>query len=189
MGPPKSITAIASETNALASWAERLWRISKALGISGWISGIAFAAVVATWAAIMRFVQHLPWWIAILGALLLANLVLSFWIKLRVAWSIRGMKTLNLEEFANECCKFYEDFAAFMVGRIEAHPPTRPMDELNQMISSEQREAAARMHMAETEFQNRTKALVLARFAPRAFAITEIAKRFGIPAPENDALF
>jgi hypothetical protein len=167
------IGAWVRDSNAWAAWGERLWHAAQSLGISGWISFWVASGIAGGFAITMRLLSATPWYITSIGALIFATYALQFWNKLRIAWSLRGIRKFDLEKFADECCGYYRDFADFSVTRQEMAPAFV-------MASSEE---ARKSMQAQSDFRRRTDVLVMQRFAPRAFAIAQQFNRLGIPLP------
>lgn len=170
----RDIAGLVRDSNAWASWAERIWRTAKYLGVDGWIAGAFWAISALIFAAAIRMIHATPWYVIVIAALLFSTTLLHLWNKWRITWSLRGVKSFDIEKFAEDCCKFYSDFADFMVNRQEAKP------------IYERREGADDMYkrwQQTVNFSQKTDALMLQRFGPRAFAICHQLQSLGIPTP------
>jgi hypothetical protein len=177
MAARRTPTQIASASNAWAAWAERLWRVAQALGLDGWIKSVVWlaAASIGTFAVSVRpGVIGIPWWGLVLIGLTFATLTLHVFAKLRSAWAIRGMKTLDIQQFARECTDFYKDFSGFMVARIETSPPRFARDDP---------EGAHRDWQASVAYSQTTNARALEKFGPRVYSIAHRMAEFGIRPP------
>jgi hypothetical protein len=174
MAKPTGLTGRIRDANAWISIGARLWQVLTYLGVSGWLSGIALLVMAAIYAAAVNVLASIPWYVYVPLALATGTLALHFYIKFRVAWSLRGIKTFDIEDFAKECISYYQDFADFMVNRQEARP-RRDIE-----TSTEEMH---RVWQEDVKFSRRTDALIMQRFAPRAFAIAHQMKSLGIPPP------
>jgi hypothetical protein len=168
------ITPFVRDSNAWASWAERIWRVAGVFGIHGWITAVAGAALASSLAAILYVLKATPWYVLLVVSVLFAATVLHLWNQLRIAWSLRGVRKLDIGELAEECCTYYRDFADFMVSRHDA----RPLGGLNPGDADFHRQWQERVNLSQ-----RTDALMMQRFGPRVFAITQQLKNLGIPTP------
>jgi len=119
MAKSTGLTGRIKDVNAWISIGARLWQVLTYLGVSGKLSGIALLVIAAIYAAAVNVLASIPWYVYVPLAFATGTFALHFYIKFRVAWSLRGIKTLDIGDFAEECISYYQDFADFMVNRLQ----------------------------------------------------------------------
>ncbi len=176
MAKPTGITGRIRDANAWISFCGRLWQVAQFLGVDGWLAAAFWAVSAAILAGVIYVLDSTSWYWILIASTAFATALLHFWNKLRIAWSLRGVRAFDLEEFARECCDYHREFSDFMASRLEARP--------NQAAPGHDTDEKFREWWRENEiFSNRTKALVMQRFGPRAFAISHQLKSLGIASP------
>lgn len=164
----------ASTSNTVASFFGRVWEIAKWLEIDGFLKFLFFLAMTSVIGVVHEYLGKMPWWLMISIALLIAVSLTNLFIRIRLAWSVLGIKKFEIGQFADECLSFYRDFSSFMVQRQDARP--------DRAGPSPERDAHAEWQRG-VNFSNKTNALMFERFAARAFAIAHQMKELGIPSP------
>lgn len=175
MAKKGSLTTRVGAANTWLSLIDRLWKVTGYLGITGWLSATVGLGLFAWFWVAVDFVTALPWYLLLLIALLFATLCLHFYNKARIAWSLRGVKSFDIEEFAEECQAYYRDFADYMVSRQDARPVHHR--------DSNDRDDSYKKWQDDVAHSMKSDALVMARFGPRAYSIAHRMTGLGIKPP------
>lgn len=157
------------------TWSERAWEVAKYFGVDGWVSLAILAVSAAVWGGILKFLSAVPWWLATAIGLLLAILLVHLYNRLRIAWALRGVRRLPIEELGADCVLFYAEYSDFILA-VRQDPAVTVM-------TSSGQEDMHRQWQQESARRARAQAEVFKRFAPRIYALAHRLVLLGIPAP------
>lgn len=170
----------ASKANTILSLASRAWDFAKLLGIDGQLTALLWFIAAGVWALLAKFWHMVPVWLGVVAGVVFATYCTKLYTAIKIARSIRGVKTFDLSRFADECLAYYRDFSSFAVSRADARPVP--------MIANSS--ADIRQEWAKgVEHSNRSRAMVIERFAARAVAIVHQFDSLGIPQPPLRMLY
>lgn len=168
----RRITNAVRDSNAYASWVERFVQIGALLGFTGVIQAFAWSVLLTLSALLVWLRENVPWWVGVLAGLLFASLSLYLFNGIKVARSIRGLKAFDLPTFADECMRFYRDYSEAAVTHQRTYVP-----------SCSDRDDTQRQWAERVQHSNRVDALMMQRFAGRAYALAHQMKSIGIRPP------
>lgn len=171
----------AQRANLFASLVGHAWSALNLLGVNGWVSGVALLSGGIVWAWLVRTTSDLPWWalalVSIAGLMLLARL----YVEARRAWSLRGIKQLDIARLGRDCVQFRDDLLGFLVDRMDGAP-----DRYAGLLESvENRNRAMEAAWArDVAYNNQTRSRLVQKFGHRAIALNHMLSAAGIPSVE-----
>jgi hypothetical protein len=172
----------AERVDTALSLVDRLKQVAEATGVDGLIKATIFTALSLSSTAAIRILNHLPFWADYLLGLTAGIGVMHLWILLRRAWSLRGLKKLDIALLGKDCIELHADILRFLVDRMDGAPKDNAMMTVNHGAESIQRA----MHKAweqRARHGNQTRARVAERFAARSIAISHMLTNAGIQPP------
>lgn len=159
------------------NWYDRFKNIAEALGIKGWLQSAALVVLTMIWAALIRIFNHLPFWADAALGVILAISCAHLYIALRKAWSLRGLKHLDIKQLGEDCLKFQSDLFDFLIGRQEVSPSREPFG------ATTSKDMEIQFHESwerGVRFSQQTGARAVQRFAARALALNVLLENAGI---------
>jgi len=165
-----------ARSNALAAHAERAVRVGRTLGINGWIQAATIALIIPAYAVVSRMLGHLSWWVAVPIALVTGTYALKLYAAVLTAMAVRGVKTIDLQQTGKDCIAFRDDVMEFMVERVDG-APSRFMG--TGVPGSRMPEAMYAAWATSVDYNNRTRARAIQRFAHRAVALSHMLESIG----------
>lgn len=135
-------------------------------------------ALVSGWALAVHYVDRTPFWGSCIAGLILCACTFNVIVAVRRAWSIRGIKKLDLSILANDLKKFREDAFEFLLMHQEVLHASLPGENIE--ISELSRDRAWELRR---DFSQKTSALAAQRFAHRAMALIHLLAQADIPPP------
>jgi hypothetical protein len=164
------------------SLADRFWQLAETLGFKGWIQSVFVLALGVVWTALVRILDHLPFWADSVFGLLLAILSTNFYIRLRKAWSLRGLKSLDIQKMGVECVEFSTAVLEWFIERQDNAPNDGIVLSGNNM--DEVRRVNNTTWNARIAYGQQTQIRVVARFAPRLLYLCQLLVNAGLKPPK-----
>lgn len=165
----------AAKTETFLALAGRVWAFAKEFGVVNQAIAAAWLLILASWGWAMTYLQSLPVWAWLLTGAIFATYSVKLWNAIKVARSLRGVKTLDIQQFGADCLTYYRDYAAIMANRGTP----------NRFAEGHSAEEMHRQWQRGVELSERTAALVMERFGPRAYALVQQMSALGIPRPST----
>lgn len=173
----------AARLNLWSALIERSLKVLDVLGLRDKLGGAIVIIAVPLWGWGIQIVDGLSFWMAWASGLLLAALTLQVYVALRKAWSVRGLKTIDLAYLGAECRKFQTDLFEFLVARVDV-APLRHSDDA---FVEDPAKRGAVMHAEWARmvaFNGQTRARIAQKFAHRALSLCALLRDHGISPPD-----
>lgn len=171
----------ADKLNTAVPLGDRFRQCAGAVGIDGWIKGLATVSLGVLWGVLVRMHDGLPFWADSLLGLAFAIASTHLYIALRIAWSLRGVKAQDITELGRQCVEFRDDVYRYLIaeqGRAanehEWLPASQDALAYTKSINWEVLKAHDRAHGSES----------IGRFMPRLVAIAQLLRNAGIRGPD-----
>lgn len=172
----------AQRLNLWTSLGQRGWSVLVALGVDTWIKGFLFALALVIWGWAVTIVNQLPFWAICSVALLLSILMMRLITEFRRAWSVKGLKRLDLTQIGNDCQKFRDDVFEFYVSRAE-NSPSGSDTEMTLCVDNT-RALMRSAWLKEAEYRRMTETKAVQRFSHRLLALSHLLQEAGIKSPD-----
>lgn len=169
----------AAKFDTIWGWFQRFRSVAEALGVYGWIRGLVVLGLIALWGILTRLFDHLPFWADAAIGIGLAIACMHFYVVLRKAWSLRGLKKIDIEQLGKDCLSFKNDVFAFLVDRQDNSPKPDGLQD-----GGDTRAAMDRLWARERVFRDQTRIRLAQRFMGRAFAMNVQLEAAGIGTPD-----
>lgn len=171
----------ADKLNTAVPLADRLRQCAGAVGIDGWLKGLATVSLGVLWGILLRMEDGLPLWADCLLGLAFAIASTHLYITLRIAWSLRGLKAQDITELGRQCVEFRDDVFRYLIAEQgsaanehEWLPAIEDALAYTKSINWEVLRTHDGAHGGES----------IGRFKPRLVAIAQLFKNIGIRGPD-----